>query len=235
MVQAWDFSCPSHAEKLVLLALCDNSNDEGVCWPSINTISRKCGLHRTNTMKAIDRLEKAGIIEVSNREYTSNIYHIFPQKDGGSSAALPVAPHYKGGSVALLGVVVQRDHNHQLNRQRTVSTYTEDALRIYQEYPRKVSKPQAIKAIVKAIKAGNDPNALIDLTKSYAAAVSKWPDEERKFVPHPATWFNNDRFNDDPKEWEKTTAKPEPRKWGEQPTPQDRALDDAMEKMRRIW
>ncbi len=36
--------------------------------------------------------------------------------------------------------------------------------------------------------------------------VSRWPAEDRKFVPHPATWFNQERYLDDPKEWQRGAA-----------------------------
>lgn len=68
---------------------------------------------------------------------------------------------------------------------------------ICQEYPRKVAKIDALKAIIKAMKE-NDPAFLLERTKAYAAAIV-W--KEKQFIPHPATWFNKGFFNDDPEEW----------------------------------
>jgi hypothetical protein len=68
---------------------------------------------------------------------------------------------------------------------------------IYEAYPRKVSKPEALKAIKKAMEK-LDPAQLLEKTKRYATAVST---EEKRFVPHPATWFNQERFNDPEVEW----------------------------------
>ena len=86
---------------------------------------------------------------------------------------------------------------------------------IYAAYPRKVGKLAAIKAIQKAIKAiGLDSSdggmtgaeILLDRTQSYAAAVKQWPASDKQYVPHTATWFNQGRYEDDPKEWQRGTA-----------------------------
>ncbi len=76
----------------------------------------------------------------------------------------------------------------------------EHAERIYGLYPRKVAKKAALKAIAKALK--TVPGAkLTDAVTAYAAAVAQWPDGEHKFIPHPATWFNEGRYEDDPVTW----------------------------------
>ncbi len=87
------------------------------------------------------------------------------------------------------------------------STWLED---IYNAYPRKTAKPTAMRAIDKALrKSGLAPAELLKRTQTYAIAVAKWSDEARftregtDTVPHPATWFNQQRYNDAPAEWEK--------------------------------
>lgn len=87
---------------------------------------------------------------------------------------------------------------------------------IYAAYPRKVGKGAAIKAIEKAIKKlapgkdaithWNPAEALLEQTKEYAAAVATWPKDERKYCPHPATWYNQERYCDDPTEWRRGAA-----------------------------
>ena len=42
MSAAWRLGGMSPGAKLVLLALCDNASDEGVCFPSIRKIAEKC-------------------------------------------------------------------------------------------------------------------------------------------------------------------------------------------------
>jgi hypothetical protein len=68
---------------------------------------------------------------------------------------------------------------------------------IYEAYPRKVGRPNALRAIYKAVtKYGVD--RILDRTKAYALARAG---EEPGFTPYPAVWFNQERFEDDPSTW----------------------------------
>lgn len=72
-----------------------------------------------------------------------------------------------------------------------------EAETIYEAYPRKVGRPIAMRAIVKALK--KVPfEKLLELTKQYAAIRKS---EDPNFTPHPATWFNQERWSDDPSTW----------------------------------
>ena len=68
---------------------------------------------------------------------------------------------------------------------------------IYQHYPKKVGKPQALKAIKKSL-SKMDPETLLEKTKSFALARKN---EDPQFTPNPSTWFNQERYNDDPETW----------------------------------
>ena len=74
---------------------------------------------------------------------------------------------------------------------------------IYAAYPRKVGKQSALKAITKAAKLGGGMSFLLDKTNHYALAVKSWPAADKKFIPHPATWFNRGSYDDDQTEWKR--------------------------------
>lgn len=76
---------------------------------------------------------------------------------------------------------------------------------IYHEYPKKTAKPDAIRAIINAMRE-NDPAFLIERTKLYAESIG-WKDKQ--FIPYPATWFNKGMFSDDPAEWKQPGASKE--------------------------
>jgi len=67
---------------------------------------------------------------------------------------------------------------------------------IYKEFPLKVAKPKALLAIKKAMRKIK-PEKLLQLTMDYAKAR----DGDLAFMPHPSTWFNQERYNDDPSTW----------------------------------
>ena len=90
--------------------------------------------------------------------------------------------------------------------------------RIYAAYPRKVARGAAIKAINAAIKLlartcssnGDDVAAwLLVKVEAYAASdegkgrlkLNSDRNSPIKSIPHPSTWFNQERYLDDPAEW----------------------------------
>ena len=83
---------------------------------------------------------------------------------------------------------------------------------IYQSYPRKIAKANALKAIAKVLASGREADWLLERVEAYAAAVAA---QDPKFIPHPATWFNGGRFDDDPAEWGVSSQKNEPSAVGE--------------------
>ena len=67
--------------KCVLIYLTDHANKQGTCWPGIKTIAAGCSLSRSTVKRALNDLEKAGLVEKSSRwrengSLTSNLYRI---------------------------------------------------------------------------------------------------------------------------------------------------------------
>ena len=81
--------------------------------------------------------------------------------------------------------------------------------KIYDAYPRKVDKTRALVAIAKAVtrikKEGGQNSDLLQHTLRYAGVLKRYginsKHEHWKTVPHPSTWFNNDRYALDESEW----------------------------------
>ena len=80
---------------------------------------------------------------------------------------------------------------------------------IYNTYPRRQGRKDALKAIAKAIDDGADPKHLLESATAFAAATRRWNEYDRgNFIPMPATWFNRGSYDDDPKTWERSYANP---------------------------
>ena len=91
------------------------------------------------------------------------------------------------------------------------------AAEIYAEYPRKVGKQDAIKGIEKSIVTiskrtaaenheafNGDINLAAGWLKSRTVLYANSPQgqrEDKKYIPHPATWFNGARYDDDSETW----------------------------------
>jgi hypothetical protein len=76
---------------------------------------------------------------------------------------------------------------------------------IYLAYPRKIAKAAALKAIRIAVKRMQERDAnedaytfLLERTRLFAASADG---NKGRFTPHPATWFNQERYLDDEQEW----------------------------------
>ena len=97
--------------KFVLLALADNANDDGVCWPRVATVAAKCNLterYARALIGALDRnqwLDKApryahtdgdNIRQTSN-QYTLNVNRIL-EVDASASRGGVSVPAWGGGS-----------------------------------------------------------------------------------------------------------------------------------------
>jgi hypothetical protein len=82
-----------------------------------------------------------------------------------------------------------------------------DSVAIYEAYPRRQGKQDALKAICKALGiSGVTPEELLAKTRAYAAATAQWFEADRQYIPHPATWFNRGSYDDDPATWIRNAA-----------------------------
>ena len=89
MTLAWksDFST---GQKMVLLALCDNANDQGECYPSITMLSEKCSIGRSSIFEHLAELEKTGAVTKHSRTGRSTIYKINPSRFQTRPESAPV-------------------------------------------------------------------------------------------------------------------------------------------------
>jgi len=60
-----DYGDPSR--KLVMLCVADMANKDGVCWPSVATIAKRCNLHRRSVLRHLKALAEAKHIAISHQ------------------------------------------------------------------------------------------------------------------------------------------------------------------------
>jgi DNA-binding IclR family transcriptional regulator len=85
----WENSPASGTELLILLALADQSDDDGLSWPSIAYIARKTRLHEDTVNRNLRSLVDRGEVTREERPGRSNLLRIVrtpPQVTGGSSS-----------------------------------------------------------------------------------------------------------------------------------------------------
>lgn len=76
MTAVWEREDLSYTHKLVLLALADWANDEGLCWPSINRLAVKTSMAGRSVQRLIRQLEEMGFIHREEEIGKGNRYWI---------------------------------------------------------------------------------------------------------------------------------------------------------------
>jgi Helix-turn-helix domain len=104
MAQVWKSPLPA-GQKIVLLALADNCNDQGICYPSISTIAEKCSISERSVFNHIDSFKRLNIITCESRTGRSTIYTLHPCNFCTPATVAPLQPlHPTPATVAPLTI-----------------------------------------------------------------------------------------------------------------------------------
>lgn len=110
-------------QKLVLVALADRANDDGVCWPSIETLAKKTSMTGRGVQKVIRSIEDLGLLERQESTGRSNKYllkiplnGVHPQEDDPRT---PFTPPLNGVHPTPEPRSPNTSEIHQLNKKET--------------------------------------------------------------------------------------------------------------------
>jgi helix-turn-helix protein len=104
MTQVWQRSQHKGSELLLLLALADNANDQGIAYPSVRTLAKKTRLSTRQVKRLIKVVELSGELRVSYETGPRgcNEYAILLGGDKMSPDEISRChPGSKGGDIAL--------------------------------------------------------------------------------------------------------------------------------------
>ena len=76
MTNVWEHQGINATQKLVLLALADWANEEGLCWPSINRLASKTGIAGRSVQRLIRQLEELNLVRREEVSGKGNRYWI---------------------------------------------------------------------------------------------------------------------------------------------------------------
>lgn len=76
MGRVWSESKQSNNPLLLMLAIADNANDNGYCYPGINYLAKKVRVSERTILRMIIALEKSGELAVVHRRKVGNAYMI---------------------------------------------------------------------------------------------------------------------------------------------------------------
>lgn len=160
-------------------------------FPSRETLAKRAHCHYKSIDRAIDELVKIGAIVKRHRKsgesYQSNLYTLrrvrtalsLPTDTGDEGVRTPVSP----GTDTVV----------HLTRTNELEPVNDTFARFWSTYPRKVGKQAAQRAFEKAI-SKYDVNVILE-GLDRMVADSNLPDKQ--FLPHPSTWLNEGRWEDE--------------------------------------
>lgn len=98
MVEVWHRTDINSTEKLLLLALADWANDEGLCWPSIDTLAHKTSLSRRSVQGTLRKIEGMGFVRREEVIGKGVKYWLTVKADEGGANPAPVQNMRGGGA-----------------------------------------------------------------------------------------------------------------------------------------
>jgi biotin operon repressor len=182
------------ATKIVLYWIADHHNSEtDACFPSLATLSDECEMSKRAVQAHIDTLSYAGLIERVERKRgngsrTSNGYRLNLTKQAWQNLPPPIAEAARAPMQNLPALNLGTNNLGNITT-KNMSIFDD----LWKIYPKKVGKGTAKKALAKAMtKATAD-----QIQHSLAVFVRAWGNQDKKFMPHLATWLNGERWDDE--------------------------------------
>jgi DNA-binding transcriptional ArsR family regulator len=218
MKWAWRVDCKSAAEKLVLMALADNADNDGYCWPGNARTSYRCQMSESSVRRHIVALERAGLIEKVKRRRRKDgtlsvwIYRLNLLHDPELSTAHPqpvvtdaqISDHICADFCAPVNAQEPSVEPSTNPHSNNVSDIVQEAEIVpewelsfrafWKQYPRKVNRQQAVKAWRKLTDADRDA-----ATQILPDHVAYWAQSKTgiEYIPHGASWLNARRWEDE--------------------------------------
>lgn len=223
---AWvlEHSAARLGSRLALLSIANHAHPDGTqSFPSYDTIAKEARLSRRQAVRAVATLADEGHIFIDPKAspFGTNVYtitglapsdNLSPTRGGNGrwvvtnpangEVTFPTEPSdisgtNGGGNVTrtVLELTVPQPSKEQ-----------PDFGYLWEHFPRKQAKIAAKKAWDKAIANGADPEAIVAGARRFAAD----PNRDPMFTPHPATWLNEGRWEDEPLPSRNGNRPPEP-------------------------
>ena len=188
------------ATKIVLYWLADHHNGEtGDCYPSLSRLAKCCEMDKSAVHRHIGTLTTKGLISVKRRwrddgGFTSNFYVLHLEDPMLQNEDTPISKT-QHPPVAKCEPNLGNNNlgNNEVVLVRNVDQTVRDFERWWKVYPRKVGKYKAAPLFAKVCNRMNF-DELMDATIRFAQSMDG---QEKRFIPHPTTWLNQERWNDE--------------------------------------
>lgn len=192
MSAVWQRS-PYKGERLLLhLALADFANDEGTCFPSVRTLALKARCSEQWARKGIQGMIDDGLLEIVERGLGRGNVNRYRLLSRNSNTSTELTLTANPASAAPDNPNSEQSHTYLQNRHEPITTAAFEEF--WTAYPRKVGKGKARAAFAKVMERSDAPTMpdLLAAVQRYAASVT-----DERYLAHPTTWLNGERWTDE--------------------------------------
>jgi len=180
IARVWEAS-PYRGERLLLhLALADFANDEGVCWPSQQTLARKARVSVEFIRQSLKQMIADDLLAVERTGGGRGITGVYQLKPPTAKA------------VSSTAKTPNRDTTTPLLNRNEPNARDDKFETWWQSYPRKVGKAAAIREWRAAADRLPPIADLLDLTRRYKDSLT-----DLAYCVYPAKWLADERWADD--------------------------------------
>ncbi|GBC87213.1 hypothetical protein HRbin12_01215 [bacterium HR12] len=190
--------------RLVLIALANRDGDHGI-HPSIDALARDCRMSRRAVQEAIRRCVEAGELHVEPNAGPNGTNRYWLHIDRGgcrfctradpAPVQIPAGKLHPNPRNKNYPPESSRNPSGSSNSPPPTGDRLDDAFgEFWRLYPRKVGKRAARAAFERAARRAS-VDAILEGVRRFAADPNL---PEKSFIPHPTTWLNQDRWEDEP-------------------------------------
>jgi hypothetical protein len=182
---------------LVLITLARFTDPDGSCFPSLETLTKRTGLSRSSVVRTLNQCVELNLIQrIEDKRVKSTRYqftYLMEEPMRHSGTGVTVTPEGNRDNV----ISINKDSSNSTPCYRVTQTpILELFTSFYAAYPRKIAVGHARKAFFRAAKT-YDPTLIVLAAEQFALATAQ---TEKRFIPHPTTWLNGERYLDDVEE-----------------------------------
>lgn len=183
-------------------------NGSGERRPSRATLAGRCAVSKQTIDRSLRKLVKVGAVAIKRNKVTSPDGTVSNRASTYTllDLAPPVAPPGTVGGTrgsttgeatpSTTGEALPKEEHRKKNTEDRATSADEVFEAFWKLYPRKIGKPKARTAFAAALRKGTTVGQIVTGLRPWIVYWSARGEPE--FVPHPTTWLNQRRWEDDP-------------------------------------
>jgi hypothetical protein len=192
MAMAIDAKIANSGQKFVLLMLANHCNDHTrQCNPSQKLLAEECSMGLSTLKRHIASLEEAGYVETLNvfKDNVQKPNQYLLKFDTSPNRATPPS---KSGYSPSPDWATEPEVKTRIEPVDQKNNFFVD---FWKAYPRKTNKGFAEKLFAK-LKV--DQELLTKMIQAiHLQSRTVWKDKDQQYIPHPSTWLNGERWEDE--------------------------------------